>query len=126
MALNPNEDTEFNAALRAHGIIPKLPSPPRTPTPSPPASPSRRHDSDDDLLADLDDELPNSVLEQYRASRMAEMKAVEAQRRRFGTIMPIGRDDYKREVTEASERDNGLEEGKGTGTGVVCFLWKDS
>jgi hypothetical protein len=128
MAINPNEDTEFNAALRAHGILPPLPQPVRTPTPSPPPSPSRRSaaDSDDDFLADLDDELPIAVLERYREARMAEMKAAEAQRRRFGTVIPISRDDYTREVNDASTQDSGQEASEGKGTGVVCFLWKDS
>jgi hypothetical protein len=128
MAVNPNQDTEFNAALRAHGIIPPLPEPVRTPTPSPPPSPSRRSaaDSDDDLLADLDDELPNALLEQYREARMAEMKAAEAQRRRFGAVIPIRRDDYTREVNDASMQDSEQQGSEGKGTGVVCFLWKDS
>ncbi|KAI0032336.1 hypothetical protein K488DRAFT_38545, partial [Vararia minispora EC-137] len=42
---------------------------------------------------------------------------------RFGEVLPIGRDDYTREVTEASKVDD--EEGSGRGTGVVCFLYKD-
>lgn len=39
-------------------------------------------------------------------------------------MYPIGRDDYTREVTEASRA---VQEGKpaGHGTGVVCFLYKD-
>jgi hypothetical protein len=49
---------------------------------------------------------------------------LEAQRRRFGTVIPIGRDDYTREVTEASKQDEpGDVEARGTG--VVCFLYKD-
>lgn len=40
---------------------------------------------------------------------------------KFGEIMPIGRDDYSREVTEASKVD----EPGGSGTGVVVFLYKD-
>lgn len=44
--------------------------------------------------------------------------------RRFGRVYPIGKGDYKREVTEASMED--LEgEPEGSGTGTVCFLFKD-
>lgn len=45
-------------------------------------------------------------------------------RARFGRLYPIGREDYTREVTEASkvnEEDDQVERG----TGVVCFLYKD-
>lgn len=49
----------------------------------------------------------------------------EQRRARFGRVYPIARDDYKREVTEASSVDEEGEEMKGRGTGVVCFLYKD-
>jgi len=53
--------------------------------------------------------------------------------RKFGDVLPIGRESYTREINEASEVDvdlgdssyEGHEELKGKGTGVVCFLWKD-
>ena len=39
-------------------------------------------------------------------------------------LREIGRDDYTREVTEASRKHcKGREEG---GTGVVCFLYNDA
>ena len=49
----------------------------------------------------------------------------EQLRARFGRVYPIGRDDYQREVTDASKVDEDEDEGKGRGTGVVCFLYKD-
>ena len=52
------------------------------------------------------------------------MAIYEQRRARFGRVYPIGRDDYKREVTEASAIDED-EEMPGMGTGVVCFLYKD-
>ena len=60
---------------------------------------------------------------QRRAQRLVEER-LEAQRRRFGTVIPIGRDDYTREVTEASKEDE-PGDAEARGTGVVCFLYKD-
>ena len=43
---------------------------------------------------------------------------------RFGRVYPISREDYMREVTEASQvNEEGDEHQKGTG--VVVFLYKD-
>ena len=39
-------------------------------------------------------------------------------------MYPIGREDYTREVSEASEVDED-DDKDGKGTGVVCFLYKD-
>lgn len=128
MSVNPNEDTEFNDALRKAGIIP--PREPTPPSPPPPPSPTF-----DDLLDDFtpselreigedahDDEAERAIAA-YRRKRIAEEHEAD-KRARFGQVYPIGREDYTREVTEASNID---EEGddKETGTGVVCFLYKD-
>ena len=111
---------QFNDALIARGII--APRPERTPSPEPPPpEPRRPHlsDDDDDLLDEDEDALPSSVLERYRAERLADLRARNT-RARFGEILPITKSDYTREVTEASRGDgrdpNGL--------GVVCFLYK--
>lgn len=63
------------------------------------------------------------MMRAYRDKRMKEMKQ-EQDRSRFGTILPISRDEYTREVAEASQVD---EPGKpkGSGTGVICFLYKE-
>ncbi|RDB24011.1 Phosducin-like protein 3 [Hypsizygus marmoreus] len=128
MAVNPNEDTEFNDALRKYGVLP--PREPTPPTPSPPGSPTM-----DDLLNDftpselreVSEDAPNDETERmilaYRRKRLAEQRKAD-KRARFGQVYPIGREDYTREVTEASlvnEEDDDEE----TGTGVVCFLYKD-
>jgi hypothetical protein len=39
-------------------------------------------------------------------------------------VYPISREDYTREVTEASGVDE-FDDNTGNGTGVVCFLYKD-
>lgn len=80
---------------------------------------------------------------------MEEMKK-EEKRGRFGTVEPLGREDFVREVTEGSkvspnggvvgkqdedeveedgEEDDGVGQGSRgrlRGTGVVVFLYKDS
>ena len=115
-----------NDALRKHGILP--PKEPEPSSPSPPASPTLS-----DLLEDLtpaelrevgedtnDDELER-LAEKLRRQRLEEIK--KAEDARFGRVYPIGRDDYTREVTEASEVTVPGDPGKGTG--VVCLLYKD-
>lgn len=131
-------DVASNDALRARGIIPPKPEARRSPSPEL-ASTSKLDrletadlDDDDELLG-LEDDIPQAILDRYRAARVQEAEKVQ-RTRRFGSVIPIGREEYTREVTEASERDieapegSGLDEDefKGKGTGVVCFLWKDS
>ncbi|KZT54595.1 thioredoxin-like protein [Calocera cornea HHB12733] len=126
MALNPDEDTEFNDALRKHGILPPKAAPERTPSPEPgPTFTEQLDNIDIDELDELADDANDSETErfmrQYQRQRMAEMRT-DAGGARFGTIKPIGRDDYTRDITDASKVDD---EGEGSGTGVVAFLYKD-
>lgn len=123
-ALDYNADTEFNDALRKHGIIPEKEAGSRSPSPVlPPASPTLSDLDLDDLDLNKDDALSRDVLEKYREERMAKMKVQESNKK-FGRVYPIGKVDYKREVTEASNEE--LEgEPEGYGTGVVCVLYKD-
>lgn len=71
----------------------------------------------------MDDAETQQMIETFRKQRIADLKKLQSAR--FGRVYPIGRDDYTREVTEASQVDADEEEGKGKGTGVVCFLYKD-
>ncbi|WVW82694.1 hypothetical protein I302_104705 [Kwoniella bestiolae CBS 10118] len=148
--VNPNEDTEFNDALRAHGILPPKP-PSRSPSPDIPhithqdAVRAIAATADTDQLVtllenenlDSDDE---RMFEDYRRKRMTEMKKQE-KRGRFGSMEPLAREDFVKEVTEGSklsldgevpepQDEDEEEEGKGKGglrgTGVVVFLYKDS
>ncbi|KAG9104577.1 hypothetical protein FRC06_001043 [Ceratobasidium sp. 370] len=126
---NPNEDTEWNDILRAQGILPPRPKTP--PTPSPPGSPTiseKLQDASDAALKELEDDAPDSdterVVQEYRRKRMQELRR-EEKKGRFGEMLPIGRDDYKREVTEASKIDEEGKEGSGSGQPVVCYLYKD-
>ncbi|KIM55211.1 hypothetical protein SCLCIDRAFT_17448 [Scleroderma citrinum Foug A] len=123
-----NEDTEFNDALRKHGILPQREATPSSP--SPPPSPSLERLLDDltvDELRELGEETTDDdihrTIESSRRHRIAEERR-EHRRARFGQVYPIGRDDYTREVTEASQLNEDGDD-KGRGTGVVCFLYKD-
>ena len=117
-----------NEALRKHGILP--PRDPTPPSPPPPPSPTFDDILDDlttgelrELGEDSRDDAAERYITQFREQRLAQER-LEAQRSRFGFVVPIGRDDYTREVTEASKQDEpGDEEARGTG--VVCFLYKD-
>ncbi|WVR05502.1 hypothetical protein IAU60_002520 [Kwoniella sp. DSM 27419] len=154
--VNPNDDTEFNDALRAHGILPPKP-PSRSPSPDIPhithadAVEAIAATADADQLVtllegdnlDSDDE---RMFEEYRRKRLDEMKK-EEKKGRFGSMEPLAREDFVREVTEGSRTtadgmpepqeegdDDEEEEGQGgsskkgglKGTGVVVYLFKDS
>lgn len=142
-----------NDALRAQGILPPKP-PSRSPSPDIPhithadAVRAIAATADADQLVtllegdnlDSDDE---RMFEEYRQKRLGEMKK-EEKRGRFGSMEPLGREDFVKEVTEGSRRnldgeveaqggddeDDEEEEvqdkGRLKGTGVVVFLFKDS
>ena len=61
------------------------------------------------------------LAEKLRRQHLEEIKKAETAR--FGRVYPIGRDDYTREVTEASKVTVPGDPGKGTG--VVCLLYRD-
>jgi hypothetical protein len=63
------------------------------------------------------------MISAIRRKRIREEKQDEL-RARFGRIYPIGREDYTREVTDASNIDEEDDDNE-RGTGVVCFLYKD-
>ncbi|SJL04709.1 related to phosducin homolog, likely to be involved in regulation of pheromone response [Armillaria ostoyae] len=128
MSINPNEDTEFNDALRKHGIIP--PREPTPPSPSPPPSPTLEEMLEDytpSELKELSEDAPDDETERLIAAHRRQRIALERnaeKKARFGRVYPIGRDDYTREVTDAS-KINEEEDDDEKGTGVICFLYKD-
>ncbi|GJN91027.1 hypothetical protein Rhopal_004042-T1 [Rhodotorula paludigena] len=124
--INYEEDTEFNDALRRHGIIPpKESSGSRSPSPPPaPPSPTLSELDLDDLSLAKDDATSRQALEEALEKRREREKETLG-KRRFGRVYPIGKVDYKREVTEASNEELPGEP-EGWGTGVVCVLFKDS
>ncbi|PPQ97976.1 hypothetical protein CVT26_003125 [Gymnopilus dilepis] len=124
MAVNPDEDTE----LQVHGILPPKEAPP--PSPSPPPSPQLDNILNEFSTKDLvelgedakDDEMER-LIELHRQQRLAQER-IDQSRARFGEVYPIGRDDYTREVTEASKVDEPDDDNE-RGTGVIVFLYKD-
>ncbi|GAA5851521.1 hypothetical protein JCM8547_001122 [Rhodosporidiobolus lusitaniae] len=123
--INYDEDTEFNEALRKHGIIPKKDtSADRSPSPPPaPPSPTLSELDLDDLDITKDDSVRRDELERALEERREREKAT-LDKRRFGRIYNIGKTDYTREVTEASAKELPGEP-EGWGTGVVCVLFKN-
>lgn len=160
--VNPDEDTELyaipplyihahasssNDALRRHGILPPKP-PSRSPSPDIPhithtdAVRAVAATADADQLVtliegdnvDSDDE---RMFEEYKRKRLHEMKK-EEKNGRFGSMEPLAREDFVKEVTEGSkadpdgeqieDQDDDDEESSPRlkGTGVVVFLFKDS
>ena len=116
-----------NEALRKHGILPPRPPTPRTP--SPPPSPTleekyAKYSAAElrELAAEAPDDETERILELLRRRRLQEARKMEMAR--FGRVYPISREDYTREVTDASQVN---EEGdvQERGTGVVVFLYKD-
>ncbi|KAI8851645.1 viral IAP-associated factor [Chytridium lagenaria] len=104
------EDTEWNDALRARGIIP-----PKEAEITEEAieqmmdqvikqkyGEKELEDRTLDELDELEDEEDDRVLEEYKRKRMQEMKAL-ASKEIYGTVTQISKPDYTVEVTEASK-----------------------
>lgn len=116
-----------NEILRKHGILPPKPEAPRTPSPPPSPTLEQKYAKYSaaqlrELAAEAPDDETERILEVLRRRRLQEARKME--QARFGRVYPISRDDYTREVTEASKvNEEGDEQERGTG--VVVFLYKD-
>ncbi|KAF3765149.1 phosducin-like protein [Cryphonectria parasitica EP155] len=133
---DPNADTEWNDILRKHGVIPEKP-----PSPTPMieeailearklAHDNRLEGKDLDELDELEDDEDDAFLEQYRQKRMAELSAVQ-KKSVHGSVYPLSKPDYQREVTEASNNGPVLVNlTSSTGTNVesrvLSELWKQA
>ncbi|WYZ39468.1 hypothetical protein EsH8_III_001382 [Colletotrichum jinshuiense] len=133
---DPNADTEWNDILRKHGVIPEKP-----PSPTPMieeailegrrlAHENRLEGKDLDELDELEDDEDEAFLEQYRQRRMQELNEL-TKKALHGTVYPISKPEYSREVTEAS--NNGpvfvlLTSSLGTNveSRVLSDLWKQA
>jgi len=122
--MNPNEDTEWNDALRSHGIIPQKPEKEITEDEivnmvdaaiQEKTGEGQRKDIDSmtlDELDELEDDEEEKILFQYKQKRMNEMKA-ELAKSRFGEVLEITAVNYVQEVNQA-----------GPGVWVVLHLYK--
>nr|CAB3264731.1 phosducin-like protein 3 [Phallusia mammillata] len=110
---NPNEDTEWNDALRKHGILPKKEKP--APLPEEVDQTEVVNNYEDMTLEELDefeDEEDERVMQMYREKRIAEMKALQM-KSNYGDVREISAIDYVQEVNKA-----------GDGIWVVLHLYK--
>ena len=80
----------------------------------------------------MEEEANNSdderLFQSYRLKKLQELKHADAMARSVKSgdgLRPISRDDFVKEVSEASKRDIEGDDEEGKGTGVVCFLFKD-
>ncbi|KAH9895384.1 thioredoxin-like protein [Xylariomycetidae sp. FL2044] len=133
---DPNADTEWNDILRKHGVIPEKP-----PSPTPMieeailegrriAHENRLEGKELDELDELEDDEDDAFLEQYRQKRMQELNSL-TKKSVHGTVYPISKPEYSREVTEAS--NNGpvfvnLTSSMGTNveSRVLTELWRQA
>ncbi|CAK7262615.1 Proteolipid protein 2 [Sporothrix epigloea] len=116
---DPNADTEWNEILRKHGIIPEKP-----PSPTPMieeailegrrlAYENRLEGKDLNELDELEDLEDEDFLNSYRQQRMKELNALQ-KTSVHGSVYPISKPEYSREVTEASKKDGRLGPGQGS------------
>jgi hypothetical protein len=71
---------------------------------------------------------PRPVLYKRGKKKLDELKREELKARSVKSgdgLRPISRDDFVKEVNEASKRDIEGDDEEGKGTGIVCFLFKD-
>ncbi|KAE8449043.1 hypothetical protein EG329_008631 [Mollisiaceae sp. DMI_Dod_QoI] len=131
---DPNADTEWNDILRKHGVIPEKP-----PSPTPLieeailegrrlAHENRLEGKDLDELDELEDFEDENFLEAYRQQRVQELASL-TKKAVYGSVYPISKPDYSREVTDASA--NGpvlvnLTSGLGTNieSRILTELWR--
>lgn len=106
--VNPDEDTEWNDILRAHGIIPQRPkSPTQELEEALDQAVRKQHENrlENKTLAELDeleDEEDEDFLNEYKMKRFQELQHLQ-QKSNFGNVLHITKPEYEAEVTEASE-----------------------
>lgn len=101
--------SDRNDILRKHGIIPEKP---KDPEPiiqealleaQKRAQENRLEDKDLDELDELEDEEDEVFLRQYRQKRLAEISNLQ-KKSVYGSVYPLQKPDYARDVTEESSR----------------------
>jgi hypothetical protein len=111
-----------------------LPAEPESPEPESPREPNPQEliDELDTLKAidelDLDQDIPAHLIDSWKSVRLAELQhATQTTNARSSGLRPIGKEDYVREVNQASEVD--VDPGSNRvsrGTGIVVCLWNKS
>merc|ERR1712106_491482 len=103
---DPNEDTEWNDALRKHGILPARPKTPEIEDPEP--VDDKQKDLGDDLddidrllEEDMDDK-EEAIFNRIRLERMAELKHTQS-KDKYGTVLDINGQSWKQEVNQAGD-----------------------
>lgn len=92
---------------------------------------NRLEGKDLDELDELEDDEDDDFLEQYRQKRMAELSAVQ-KKSVHGSVYPLAKPDYQREVTEASNNGPVLvnltssQGGTNVESRVLSQLWKQA
>jgi len=123
MAQNPHDDTEWNDALRHHGIIPQKSRPEKEITEDEilnmiDATVEERSGGVKldklslDELDELEDDEDEAIMQQYREKRLQEIKSQLA-KTQFGDVIEITAQNYVQEVNKA-----------GDGVWVVLHLYK--
>lgn len=108
---NPNADTEWNDILRSHGIIPEKPKDPEPLIQEALIDAAQRaHDNrlEDKTLTELDDleDLEDEdFLASYRQKRLAELGELQ-KASKFGSVLPLQKAEYGKEVTDASKESH--------------------
>lgn len=103
---NPNADTEWNDILRKHGIIPERPPSPTKEIEESIIAAAEQVYADryelmnEDELDELEDEMEPEFWAQWKATKMNEMQ--QTKKGDHGSVYPLHKSEYKREVTEAS------------------------
>ncbi|KAG4305817.1 hypothetical protein PORY_000727 [Pneumocystis oryctolagi] len=105
-----NEDTEWNDILRTHGILPREVDEIVEDT----VTGEEEGLEGGDLDSEWEDLEEDSVVQGYMQRRREEIKAY-VERAKYGEIMPIRREEWRVEVTEASKK-----------VPVLVFLYKDA
>lgn len=106
---NPDEDTEFNDVLRAHGILPPKPKELQVSEDDIvsmlEASIARRTETTLegktlDEIDELEDDFDDAVVASFRAARIREMQE-KASKERYGELREISETDFVNEVNKA-------------------------
>lgn len=105
--VNPDEDTEWNDILRAHGVIPQRPkSPTQELEEALDEAVRKQHENrlENKTLGELDeleDDEDEDFLNEYKMKRFQEIQELQ-QRSKFGSVFHITKAEYEDEVTKAS------------------------